>query len=243
MRVATVIQARMASSRLPGKVLRPLAGAPLLQRLIERVSRSKRTAALVIATSDQPQNDAIADLCQGLGVSVFRGSETDVLARMVGAAETVRADILVRLTADNPLVDGALIDDLLDGFLPQVPPLAYTNNVDNSGFPYGLFVEAATMWALYGAMTSKDPMDREHVTRFLRMQPELFPTYVLKSPLALEHSSVTVDTEDDFTTVARLFESLSQSKPNFTYHDVITALAEPSQAEPMPAVMKTRESG
>ncbi len=225
-RAVAVIQARMGSTRLPGKVLRLMAGAPMLQHLIERVSRSTRLAALLVATSDNTQDDPIETLCHQIGTNVYRGSERDVLNRLVGAAESAQADILVRLTADNPLVDGTLIDDLLDVFLPQLPPLVYAQNVDNSGFPYGLFVEAVTLGAMHAAMTSDDPLDREHVTRFVRLRPKIFPTLILKSPRLLSRTSVTVDTESDFACVADLFGSLSRINPNFTYHDVISALAD-----------------
>jgi len=225
MRAVGVVQARMGSSRLPGKVLRPMAGAPMLEHLIERAGRSTRLAELVVATSDHPRDNAIEELCQRTGTPVHRASETDVLARMVGAAEATQADIVVRLTGDNPLVDGALIDDLLDAFLPQVPPLVYAQTVDGSGFPFGLCVEAVTLWALHTATTSDDPLDREHVTRFVRSRPEIFPSFVLKAPRPLAEGSVTVDTEEDFTRVAALFEELWRRDPAFTYRDVIDALS------------------
>ena len=226
MRAVAVIQARMGSRRLPGKVLRPMAGAPMLTHLIERARRSTRLADLAVATSDSAQDDPIEALCRRTGTRVHRGSETDVLARTVGAAEAMGGDIVVRLTGDNPLVDGILIDDLLDAFLPRVPPLVYAQTVDGSGFPLGLCVEAVTLWALHTAMTSDDPPDREHVTRFVRQRPEIFPTLVLKSPMALQDHSVTVDTEDDFLRVAALFDSLRRRDPAFTYHDVIDALSD-----------------
>lgn len=230
MRAVGIIQARMGSDRLPGKVLRPMAGAPMLQHLIARAGRSQRLAELVVATSDHPRDDAIAALCRQTGTTVYRGSETDVLARMVAAAEAAQADIVVRLTGDNPLVDGALVDALLDRFLPQVPPLVYAQTVDGSGFPFGLCVEAVTLWALHAASTSDDPLDREHVTRFVRGRPEVFPSLVLESPRPLAEASVTVDTEEDFARVATLFEELRRHDPQFTYRDVIDALAPRSSA-------------
>lgn len=224
MRAVGVIQARMGSSRLAGKVLRPMAGAPMLEHLIDRVGRSQRLAELVVATSDQPRDDAIEALCRRTGTRTYRGSESDVLARVVGAAEAAQADIVVRLTGDNPLVDGALIDDLLEALLPKIPPLVYAQTVDGSGFPFGLCVEAVTLWALHAATISDDPLDREHVTRFVRSRPEIFPSLVLKSPQPLAEASVTVDTEEDFARVAAFFDELRRRNPAFTYHDVIDAL-------------------
>jgi len=226
MRAVGIVQARMGSRRLPGKVLRPMAGAPMLAHLLDRVGRATRLADLVVATSDGPRDDPIAAFCRERGTRVHRGSETDVLARMVGAAEAARADIVVRLTGDNPLVDGALIDGLLADFLPRVPPLVYGQTVDGSGFPFGLCVEAITLWALHAATTSDDPLDREHVTRFVRRRPEVFPSLVLKAPRALEAFSVTVDSEEDFARVETLFEELRQRNPAFSYHDVLDALAD-----------------
>ena len=224
-RAVGIIQARTGSTRLPNKVLLPMAGAPMLQRLIERVTGSRRLDDVMVATSEREQDTAIEELCRRIGIPVYRGSEGDVLDRFAKAAELTRADVVVRLTGDNPLVDGALVDDLLAAFLARVPPLAYAQNGDDSGFPLGLSAEAITVSALRAAMASSDPLDREHVTRFVRLRPREFPALVLKSPHPLGGVSVTVDTLSDYRRVKALFETLYDRNSRFTYHDVIDAVA------------------
>lgn len=235
MRVVGVIQARMGSARLPGKVLMPLAGAPMLQRLVERIRRSKRIDALVVATTDRSGDDAIEELCRSIGAETFRGSERDVLDRMVAAARNREADVVVRLTADNPMVDGALVDDLLARFLPRIPRSVYAHNIEQSGFPYGLYAEAAWLPALESALVSNDPLDREHVTRFLRNRPEDFAQMLMTTDLDAESHSVTVDTAEDYTRVNQRFEALFARNPEFTYLDVLEVLAGP-RSEVRPAV-------
>lgn len=216
-----LVQARMGSSRLPGKVMLPLAGAPLIQRLIERLRRSRRLDDLVIATSDQAENTPLAALCDSLACRVYRGSEEDVLGRMVAAAG--EADIVVRLTGDNPFVDGLLVDDLLD-FFDAGDRLDYVANIEDSGFPYGLYAEVVRMDALRFAMQSDDPMDREHVTWFLRRQPERFRRATMKAGADLSAAALTIDTEDDYRRLAPVFADHFARNQAFTYRDVMTAL-------------------
>ena len=208
----------MGSVRLPGKVLLDLAGAPLLQRLIERVSRSRFLDNIVVATSDYPENDAIEALCSEIGCMVWRGSETDVLARMIDAAG--EAAILVRLTADNPFVDGLLVDYVVEAFLRSWPVTRYAANIEASGFPYGLFVEVVDMEALLSAAMSKDQMDREHVTWYVRQRPQQFPSVTVKAPIAMSNQSLTIDTQDDYQRLKPLFENLFSQNPDFTYTDI-----------------------
>lgn len=216
--IACVIQARMASTRLPGKVLMDLAGAPLLQRLFERVSCSRLINRIVVATSDRPENDAIEALCVKMGCSVWRGSETNVLARMIDAAGD--AEIMVRLTADNPFVDGLLVDFVVESFLKCWPAIRYAENIEKSGFPYGLFVEVADMEALNLAAGSADDMDREHVTWYLRRKPLEFPSVTVNAPIAFPTQSLTIDTIEDYQRLKPFYEDLFRWKPNFGFADI-----------------------
>lgn len=221
MRVVGLIQARMGSARLPGKVMLPLAGAPLLQRLIERTSASRRLDALAVATSTEKRDDPIGALCRELKAPCFRGSEEDVLGRMLAAAEWLCADIVVRLTADNPLVSRDLIDFVVDAFIetPQRPDYAHT--VEDTGFPFGLCVEVVTMEALRDASQSNDPSDREHVTNYVRCRPDRFPSLAVKAPGRFAVGRVTVDTAADYRRVKCLFESLYDRNPSFGFRDVM----------------------
>jgi spore coat polysaccharide biosynthesis protein SpsF len=189
--------------------------------LIERLRRSRRLDDLVIATSDRAENAPLAELCERLACRVYRGSEEDVLGRMVAAAGD--ADIVVRLTGDNPFVDGLLVDDLID-FFEAGAPLDYAANIEDSGYPYGLYAEVVGMDALHLAMQSDDPMDREHVTWFLRRHPEQFHRATMKADADLSAVSLTVDTEDDYRRLAPVFAEHFARNEAFTYRDVMAAL-------------------
>ena len=216
--VVCVIQARMGSKRLPGKVLMDLAGAPLLQRLMERVKRSTLIEEVVVATSDRLENAPIEALCRHLGFSCWRGSEEDVLSRVIDAAGG--ADIVIRLTADNPFVDGALVDFVLQKFLDAWPGIHYAANLTDSGFPYGLFVEVVDMDALKMAADSDDPMDREHVTWHIRQRPSKFKVQTVMSPVKYLDEGLTIDTTDDYKRLKPVFENMYRKNPNFSFIDV-----------------------
>jgi len=136
----------MGSRRLPGKVLMDLAGAPLLQRLIERVRGAHFIDRLVLAIPGGAENDIIEVLCNRWKCEVYRGSESNVLHRILGAADD--AEVIVRLTADNPFVDRNLVDYVLGAYLSAAPPVCYASNIEDSGFPYGLYVEVVAESAL-----------------------------------------------------------------------------------------------
>ncbi len=210
----------MTSTRLPGKVLLPLAGAPLLQRLLERVRRSRRLDTLAVSTTRGPADDAVAALCHDLGIACFRGSETDVLDRMLKATEWLSGDVMVRLTGDNPMVGGDLVDHLIEAFLAVDPRPIYAHTLEGTGFPLGLCAEAISTEALRLAATSDDPMDREHVTYYVRRRPEKYRILPVSSPIACSGASLTIDTEEDYHRVRSVFEALYARSPAFGFQDV-----------------------
>ncbi len=207
----------MASQRLPGKALLPLAGAPLLQRLIERTANAQLIDRLIVATTTDRADDPIADLCQSLTVECHRGSHDDVLQRVTDAARTADADVVVRLTGDNPFVGGDLIDLVLANFLANSPPCVYAHNHGSSGFPFGLFVEVATLEALQQAAKSPDAEDREHVTLFLRRHPRQFPSLTVRASSPFMIDSVTIDTTEQYQRLRPLFERLYRHNPHFGF--------------------------
>jgi spore coat polysaccharide biosynthesis protein SpsF len=224
-RVVAVIQARMNSSRLPGKVLLPLAGAPLLQNLIERVRRAATIDSLVVATSEQAHDDPIAKLCAEVRTICHRGAETDVLGRVLDAAEIERAKVLVRLTGDNPFVDGSLIDLIVSRFQAADPPVQYAHNIDDCGFPFGLYVEVADMQALHQVSQSHDPADREHVTWFLRQRPQVFRHLAVHAPAEFAEGKLSIDTREDYERLRPLFEAHARINPAFGYRDLLASAA------------------
>src|SRR5262245_17522541 len=150
--IAIIVQARMSSTRLPGKILKPLAGAPSLARLLERLARVQRADERIVATSDDASDDPVAALCKERGIRCVRGSLDDVLARYHKAAVEAGAGVVVRVTGDCPLVDPGVVDACIGLFLENENQVDYASNVDERTYPDGLDVEVASFGALDEAM-------------------------------------------------------------------------------------------
>lgn len=216
-----VLQARMSSSRLPGKVLADLAGAPMILRQIERLSRARRLGRIVVATSEQASDDVLAACLDKAGAAVFRGPLDDVLARFIGAMDTFGATgTVVRLTADCPLADPAVVDETLA--LHAASGVDYTSNTPaRRSFPKGLDVEVFEAKALRIAATeTTDPYDREHVTPFLYRRPERFRIAGLEQAADEGEVRWTVDRPDDLDFVRAVYDGLYAANPAFTSDDV-----------------------
>jgi glutamate-1-semialdehyde 2,1-aminomutase len=171
-RVVAIVQARTGSTRFPSKVLKPLAGRPMIERLLERLARSRLVHTTCVATTDLPADDALSRLVEALGYRVFRGSEHDVLSRFHGAAAACGAEVVVRITGDCPLVDPVLVDEVISDFLAG--NVDYASNVEPPSFPDGLDVEVFSVEALGMAMRdARLPGQREHVTPWIRQAPKL----------------------------------------------------------------------
>lgn len=202
-----LIQARMGSSRLPGKVLRPIAGTPMINWVLTRAGRARSLDRVVLATSDHVRDDHLVAHVQGLGVAVERGSETDVLARFAAAALAQGAGVVVRITADCPLIDPDLIDAVVA--LRAQTGADYASNADPATFPDGLDVEVFTAEALaQAARLATEAFDREHVTPFLRRDP--FRRATLTHDTDLSALRWTVDEADDLAVVDQLASALGR---------------------------------
>jgi spore coat polysaccharide biosynthesis protein SpsF len=216
-----VLQARMSSSRLPGKVLADLVGAPMILRQIERLNRARRLGTIVVATSDQASDDLLAARLDQAGVAVFRGPLDDVLARFIGAMDAFGATgTVVRLTADCPLADPGVIDETLA--LHAASGADYTSNTPaRRSYPKGLDVEVFEAAALRAAAReTADPYDREHVTPFLYRRPERFRIAGLEQAADEGEVRWTVDRPDDLEFVRAVYGGLYGSNPAFTSDDV-----------------------
>ena len=219
MSTAIVVQARMGSTRLPGKVLKDIAGRPMLSYQMERLRRVKRAERIVVATTDQPADDAVERFCQKEKIACVRGSEDDVLARYDLAIERFPADVVVRTTADCPLIDPAVVDEAIATYEPD-----YVSNMLEKTYPYGMAVEVFSAQALREAhREAKDPAEREHVTPFIWRRPQRYRLKSLTMTPNLSHHRWTVDTPEDFELVSRLLKTL---KPHFTLQDVLAILDE-----------------
>jgi spore coat polysaccharide biosynthesis protein SpsF len=207
----------------------PLAERPMLEHVVERARRSRRSAEVIVATTDEAVDDAVEKLCERIGAPCHRGSEHDVLSRFVAVARQRDRAPIVRLTADNPFCDGVLVDMVAAARTAAASQCSYACNFQETpgltGFPYGLYAEAVSADMLEEAHRFGDDEDREHVTRYFRRRPERFPRVVVSAPRALPMASLTVDTSEDYARLKRLFEEMYEHDPGFSFVDPDRAYA------------------
>jgi spore coat polysaccharide biosynthesis protein SpsF len=218
-----IIQARCSSTRMPGKVLAPLSGEPMILRLVERVRRSAELDEVVVATSGDPSDDPLVDLLEERGVLVRRGPLEDVLGRYLQVIDEFDPETVVRLTGDNPLVDPAVIDDVLRAHAASGAD--YTSNSLIRSYPYGLDVEAVRADALRRvAELVTDPEEREHVTIGIYRRPDAFTLEPVVQPEDHAQLRWTVDYPEDFAFVERVYAELFPIDPAFAQADVLALL-------------------
>jgi spore coat polysaccharide biosynthesis protein SpsF len=217
--VLCILQARVSSTRLPGKVLKPILGEPMLAHQIERIGRAGRVDALTVATSDQPTDDAVAGLCERLGVDCYRGSLDDVLDRFYRAAQRFEPSHVMRLTGDCPLTDPAILDALVE--LHLAGDFDYSSNVEERTYPVGLDAEIFRHAVLVRTWRdARSPYEREHVTPFMRQAALGSRHGVLKDRIDRSNQRWTVDYPEDFDFARRVFEELYPNDPGFRADDV-----------------------
>ncbi len=223
-KVVVIIQARMGSTRLPGKVLLEVCGKTLLQHQLERVKRAKTVDEIIVATTDLERDAPIERVAQACGVQVYRGSENDVLDRYEQAAQQTGAETVVRLTADCPLMDPAVIDKVIGFF--HANDFDYVSNVRPPTYPDGMDVEVFTRVALdESASEAVLPTEREHVTAFIAKRPERFRIgNVTHDGPDLSAYRLTIDEPADWEVIRWVFEELYPTKPDFTLDDIMNLL-------------------
>ena len=227
MKIVCTIEARMKSSRLPGKVLLPVCGKPLLELMIERLRQVPELGGIVIATTADPSCQPIEDLARRLGVGCFRGSEDDVLDRVLRAAQSADADLIVETTGDCPLLDPDIVSQVIREF--QSRDVDYCANVLDRTFPRGMDVQVFPTQVLARvAELTNNPSDREHVSIYIYTHPERFRLHNVTSQLAPEDADLrlTVDTPDDFKLVTEIFERLYPANPRFRLADILRLMRE-----------------
>jgi spore coat polysaccharide biosynthesis protein SpsF (cytidylyltransferase family) len=212
----------MSSRRLPGKTLADVAGEPMLELLLRRLSRARRVETIIVATSTDTVDDPVEALAERLDVPVHRGSREDVLSRFVGAIAGHRGPV-VRITGDCPLIDPAIVDAVLERFVEQ--RCAYANNLEPRTYPDGLDVEVVDADALRAiAGEADDPADREHVTSAIRAQPDRFARAVLRSPVDLGDLRWTVDDAADLDFVRAVVVRLGDRRHRAGMQDILAAV-------------------
>ncbi len=225
MRTLIIVQARMTSTRLPGKVLKEVNGKPLLAYQIERLRRVSRATDIVVATTVNDADLPIVDLCGRLDIPVTRGSEHDVLARYYEAAKLHDADVVVRVTSDCPVIDPAVIDEVIGFYLAHSADYDYVSNALTQSYPYGMAVEVLPFNVLEEAHCEASAKhEREHVTPFVYARPERYRIGHVVHPENLSHHRWTVDTPEDFELVRRIIEALYPGKPMFDTQDMLDLL-------------------
>jgi len=220
MNTAIIVQARMTSTRLPGKILLPVLGKSLLEYQLERLRRVHSANEIIIATTKNDTDQPVIDLCDRLG------PEDDVLARYYGAATDCQADVVVRVTADCPIIDPAVVEQLIAFYLARYPQFDYVSNCLESTYPIGMDAEVIPMGVLTQAyFEAKSKPDREHVTPFIYRHPERFR---LGNVAYRQNQSIhrwTVDTPEDFALISRIIEKLYPVNPNFNFEDILQLMA------------------
>jgi spore coat polysaccharide biosynthesis protein SpsF len=221
MKVVAIIQARMSSSRLPGKVLLPLAGKPVLAHVVQRTHACRNVDEVVVATSTDPSDDAISAWCQENKVRCFRGSLHDVLDRYYQAAKLHEAQAIVRITADCPALDTETVDEVIEGFLNG--EFAFYGL--SGEFPDGLDCTVFSFRAIEKAWhEAKLPSEREHVGPYIEKNPQLFKSGRLVKYHGLSHMRWTLDEPRDYDFLSKVFDQLDNQKALFTVEDVLRLL-------------------
>ena len=222
-KTVVIVQARMTSTRLPGKVLKEVLGKPLLEYQIERLQRIKSVDEIVIATTTNDSDQPIVDLCERLSVAYFRGSEEDVLTRYYDVAVAYKADAVVRITADCPVIDPKVCDEVISYYLENYNAYDY---VRLEKCPRGLDTEVVSFNVLAECFKeATEQPEREHVTPFIyRGNPERYRIKYMDFPEDLSHHRWTVDTPEDFKLIKNIIEELYPLNSEFNYVDILNAM-------------------
>ena len=230
-----IVEARMSSSRLPEKILLNVLYKPLLELMIERLNIIDLVDNIIIATTKNPKDDVIVSLCEELNTPFFRGSENDVLGRVLQAAQKYETDIIVEITSDNPLVDPELCKYVIEEFLNKMDEFDFVSN--DMGcyssdyeitYPLGLCNTKIFKTSLLEEVekSTTNPVDREHVVNYIINNPDKYKLYNVEASGEYQRTDMrfTLDYPQDYEVIRSVFEALYPSKPNFTASDIINFL-------------------
>lgn len=224
-KILAIVQARMGSSRLPGKVLMDILGKPLLWHLINRLKNARLVDEIVIATSNNQNDDPIVKFAQENGIGYYTGSELDLVDRFYQAANKFGADAIVRITADCPLVDPVLVDRIIKLYLDKEGSLDYVSNVNPRTYPDGLDVEVFSFQALKRVWNEiKDPFKREWITTNFYEHPEEYRIANVENNEDLSLMRWTVDYKDDLDFVREIYQRLYKEDSIFLMEDILEFL-------------------
>lgn len=227
MKTVAVIQVRMGSTRLPGKVMMEIVGKPILELLIERLRHSKLIDRIVVATTNLKKDDVIVNLCKKLDISYFRGSEDDVMGRVLGALRQYEADAGVEIYGDCPLIDPSIIDSIIQFYIRNKEKYDFVSNDLKTTYPPGLEAEVYSVKAFEDAASrTDDPEIREHSTLYMRQHPELYRLYNIEAPPELNYPDtyIELDTPEDFKVINTIYEALYRDGRVFSAQEILDFL-------------------
>ena len=214
--VIAIVQARMNSKRLPGKVLMDIAGRPMLWHVINRIKHSKYVNKTIIATTTNKDDKQIEDFCKTYDIDLYRGNEDDVLDRYYQCAELWNADTIVRITADCPLIDSEIVDEVIYSYLKNKDNFDGSSNTIKRTYPRGLDTEVISFSTLKRIWNNaKKDYQREHVTIYIYEHTRQFKLYSVENDIDLSHCRWTVDEKKDLKFIKEIYKSLYQEENIF----------------------------
>ncbi len=242
-KIVAIIQARVGSTRLPRKVLKEIEGKSVLSHVVDRVKQCKYIDKIVIATSYLEQDTDIEKEANNIGVDCFRGSEEDVLSRYYNVANKTNADIVIRITADCPCIDYKIIDCMIEEFIKK-NEIDYMNNTIKETFPRGYDVEIFTIESLNKAYENAEKnYEKEHVTPYIYTHPDKFNISVYKNDIDYSCYRLTLDTEEDFIVISKVYEGLYKANKYFGLQEVIKFMKENSELVKINQYVKQKKLG
>lgn len=224
-KIVATIEARMTSSRLPGKVIMDFCGKPNLQHIVERLKRSKYIDEVVVATTINKEDNPIIELCEKIGCKYYRGSEEDVLMRVLEAAKSVNGDYIVEITGDCPVIDWRHVDYLIELFFQG--EYDYASNVLKRTFPRGFDTQIFPVKILEEVnKITKNPVDHEHVSIYIYTHPEKYRLLNWEAEEEMNHPEleITLDTKEDYEFIKQIYKILYPKNPYFSAQDVVELL-------------------
>lgn len=226
MKKVIIIQARMTSTRLPGKILKDVGGKPMLSQQLNRLRDCELVDEIIIATTINETDNEVEELAKSENIECFRGDELDVLSRYTGAARKTNADIVIRLTADCPLIDAEIVDEIIKDLIENIDKCDYVSNTEKRTYPRGLDVEAFFADTLFRLdRLGKSQTSREHVTTYLRGEnTDLFLIRQVCDEADNSDLRLTVDNAEDLELIRRLYDELNLSEEKLSYREIIKYL-------------------
>lgn len=232
MNVVAIVQARCGSTRLPGKVFELLSVKPLIWHVFDRLKGSHNINKFVLATTINVKDDKLAEWAKQNGIDCFRGSESDVLSRFYHCAKEFQADIVVRITADDPFKDHGIVDQAINLLIGGNLDFVCNNNPPS--YPEGMDIEVFTFNALEQSfLESKDPFEREHVTQYIHRNSDRFKIHNLKYDYDLSYLRWTIDTLSDLQMAREVYNNLYKEHVIFSFHEILEFLSKNPHIEIM----------